>query len=627
MNKRVVLLRDVFCKPFKKQITQLFLIGAIGLIPVSAFAQAYQVTMKKSNAPLSSVIAELEKDSGYTFFYNDDQINLNKKISIDVTDASLETVLNQLFRNTDYSYRIVNNQIVISKTSGSSRNTMGGNTSLQQKSVTVKGIVKDTHGEPVIGASVVEAGTTNGTVTDFDGNFVLTLSGRDKHMLISYIGYATKKITLKEGQTSLNVILEEDSELLDEVVVVGYGTQKKVNLTGAVAAISSEDIKDRVQTNVLAAVQGTVPGVTVISRPGQTPSINFRGRGNLGTSSPLYVIDGIISSSGLDGINPSDIQSMEILKDASSTAIYGSRGSNGVILITTKQGSEGKAQVTFDASVGLSTVRKQYDLLNAYEYATALNDIRGSSTISAEDLEAYKNGTKGINWTDLLTRTGITQDYRLAISGGNEKVKYLISGNVLDQEAITIMSDYKRYGIRANIDSEVKPWLTISAKLNASSLHKHNEGGANWLHVTNFSPTMELKDPETGVYNTDPYNMIGSSPYGEMIVNNSDSYSYNLNANLTLLFKIMKGLTLSVQGGYDYDNSPSYSFRSKLDSPGAINSASNTNALHNYWQNTNNLTWQKQFGDHSFTAMGVWRMGNKSFVGLTTKGNRFQSEQ
>jgi len=338
------------------------------------------------------------------------------------------------------------------------------------------------------------------------------------------------------------------------------------------------------------------------------------------------VIDGIISSSGLDGINPSDIQSMEILKDASSTAIYGSRGSNGVILITTKQGSEGKAQVTFDASVGLSTVRKQYDLLNAYEYATALNDIRGSSTISAEDLEAYKNGTKGINWTDLLTRTGITQDYRLAISGGNEKVKYLISGNVLDQEAITIMSDYKRYGIRANIDSEVKPWLTISAKLNASSLHKHNEGGANWLHVTNFSPTMELKDPETGVYNTDPYNMVGSNPYGEIVVNDSDSYSYNLNANLTLLFKIMKGLTLSVQGGYDYDNSPSYSFRSKLDSPGAINSASNTSALHNYWQNTNNLTWQKQFGDHSFTAMAVWEISRSWDSQLKGTGSNLNNE-
>lgn len=361
--------------------------------------------------------------------------------------------------------------------------------------------------------------------------------------------------------------------------------------------------------------------------PGASMKVRVRGTTSINKSSdPLYVIDGIISSSGLDGINPSDIQSMEILKDASSTAIYGSRGSNGVILITTKQGSEGKAQVTFDASVGLSTVRKQYDLLNAYEYATALNDIRGSSTISAEDLEAYKNGTKGINWTDLLTRTGITQDYRLAISGGNEKVKYLISGNVLDQEAITIMSDYKRYGIRANIDSEVKPWLTISAKLNASSLHKHNEGGANWLHVTNFSPIMELKDPETGVYNTDPYNMIGSSPYGEMIVNNSDSYSYNLNANLTLLFKIMKGLTLSVQGGYDYDNSPSYSFRSKLDSPGAINSASNTNALHNYWQNTNNLTWQKQFGDHSFTAMGVWEISRSWDSQLKGTGSNLNNE-
>ena len=361
--------------------------------------------------------------------------------------------------------------------------------------------------------------------------------------------------------------------------------------------------------------------------PGASMKVRVRGTTSINKSSdPLYVIDGIISSSGLDGINPSDIQSMEILKDASSTAIYGSRGSNGVILITTKQGSEGKAQVTFDASVGLSTVRKQYDLLNAYEYATALNDIRGSSTISAEDLEAYKNGTKGINWTDLLTRTGITQDYRLAISGGNEKVKYLISGNVLDQEAITIMSDYKRYGIRANIDSEVKPWLTISAKLNASSLHKHNEGGANWLHVTNFSPTMELKDPGTGVYNTDPYNMIGSSPYGEMIVNNSDSYSYNLNANLTLLFKIMKGLTLSVQGGYDYDNSPSYSFRSKLDSPGAINSASNTSALHNYWQNTNNLTWQKQFGDHSFTAMAVWEISRSWDSQLKGTGSNLNNE-
>lgn len=493
---------------------------------------------------------------------------------------------------------------------------------------TIKGVINDEQGETIIGASVIIKGEDTGTTSDMDGRFTLE-APEGAILVISYIGYHTQEVKVRK-RSLLRVVLKEDNQLLDEVVVVGYGTVKKSDLTGAVSGVSNRQYKNQPVQRVENILQGRTPGVEVTATsgmPGASMKVRVRGTTSINKSSdPLYVIDGIISSSGLGGINPSDIQSMEILKDASSTAIYGSRGSNGVILITTKQGSEGKAQVTFDASVGLSTVRKQYDLLNAYEYATALNDIRGSSTISAEDLEAYKNGTKGINWTDLLTRTGITQDYRLAISGGNEKVKYLISGNVLDQEAITIMSDYKRYGIRANIDSEVKPWLTISAKLNASSLHKHNEGGANWLHVTNFSPTMELKDPETGVYNTDPYNMIGSSPYGEMIVNNSDSYSYNLNANLTLLFKIMKGLTLSVQGGYDYDNSPSYSFRSKLDSPGAINSASNTSALHNYWQNTNNLTWQKQFGDHSFTAMAVWEISRSWDSQLKGTGSNLNNE-
>ena len=493
---------------------------------------------------------------------------------------------------------------------------------------TIKGVINDEQGETIIGASVIIKGEDTGTTSDMDGRFTLE-APEGAILVISYIGYHTQEVKVRK-RSLLRVVLKEDNQLLDEVVVVGYGTVKKSDLTGAVSGVSNRQYKNQPVQRVENILQGRTPGVEVTATsgmPGASMKVRVRGTTSINKSSdPLYVIDGIISSSGLDGINPSDIQSMEILKDASSTAIYGSRGSNGVILITTKQGSEGKAQVTFDASIGLSTVRKQIDMLNAYEYAAALNDIRGSSTISAEDLEAYKNGTKGINWTDLLTRTGITQDYRLAISGGNEKVKYLISGNVLDQEAITIMSDYKRYGIRANIDSEVKPWLTISAKLNASSLHKHNEGGANWLHVTNFSPTMELKDPETGVYNTDPYNMIGSSPYGEMIVNNSDSYSYNLNANLTLLFKIMKGLTLSVQGGYDYDNSPSYSFRSKLDSPGAINSASNTNALHNYWQNTNNLTWQKQFGDHSFTAMGVWEISRSWDSQLKGTGSNLNNE-
>ena len=484
---------------------------------------------------------------------------------------------------------------------------------------TIKGIIYDEQGETIIGASVLIKGEeTTGTTSDMDGKFTLSVP-QGSTLVISYIGYHPQEIKIRK-RTALHVILKEDNQLLEEVVVVGYGTVKKSDLTGSVSGVSTRQFKNQPVKRVENILQGRTPGVEVTATsgvPGAGMKVRVRGTTSINKSSdPLYVIDGIISSSGLDGINPSDIQSMEVLKDASSTAIYGSRGSNGVILITTKGGSEGKASITFDASVGLSTVRKQYDLLNAYEYATALNDIRGSSTISAEDLEAYKNGTKGINWADLITHTGITQDYRLSISGGNAKVKYLISGNMLDQEAVTIRTDYKRYGIRANIDADVKPWLTISAKMNASSLHKHNDG-ANWFHITNFSPTMEMKDPETGIYNRDPYNIAnGSNPYGELMVNYSDSYSYNLNANLTLLFKIMKGLTFSVQGGYDYDHSPSYSFKSKLEAPGAINSMNNTSNMHNYWQNTNNLTWQRQFGDHNVTAMAVWEISRSWDTGL-----------
>ncbi|MDE6822134.1 MAG: TonB-dependent receptor [Bacteroides acidifaciens] len=492
----------------------------------------------------------------------------------------------------------------------------------------IKGIIYDEQGETIIGASVFIKGEETGTTSDMDGKFTLE-APLGATLVISYIGYHPQEIKVRK-RTTLNIILKEDNQLLDEVVVVGYGTVKKSDLTGSVSGVSTRQFKNQPVKRVENILQGRTPGVEVTATsgvPGAGMKVRVRGTTSINKSSdPLYVIDGIISSSGLDGINPSDIQSMEVLKDASSTAIYGSRGSNGVILITTKGGTEGKASITFDASVGLSTVRKQYDLLNAYEYATALNDIRGSSTIPAGDLEAYKNGTKGINWTDLITHTGVTQDYRLSISGGNAKVKYLVSGNVLDQEAVTIGTDYKRYGIRANIDADVKPWLTISAKMNASSLHKHNNG-ANWFHITNFSPTMEMKDAETGVYNRDPYNIAnGSNPYGELMVNYSDSYSYNLNANLTLLFKIMKGLTLSVQGGYDYDHSPSYSFKSKLEAPGAINSMSNTSNTHNYWQNTNNLTWQRQFGDHSVTAMAVWEISRSWDTGLQATGSNLNNE-
>lgn len=417
--------------------------------------------------------------------------------------------------------------------------------------------------------------------------------------------------------------------MLDEVVVVGYGTVKKSDLTGSVSTVGKRSFESQPVKSVSQILQGRTPGVEVTTSsgmPGAGARVRVRGTTSINKSSdPLYVIDGIISTSGLDGLNPQDIQSMEVLKDASSTAIYGSRGANGVILVTTRNGETGRPRIHFDAKIGLSQVRKDYDLLNAYEYAQALNDIRGEGTISSTDMAAYQNGSKGIDWVDLMTRTALSQDYSLGISGGSEKVKYLLSGNVLDQEAVTINSKYKRYGFRANVDADVRPWLTVSAKLSTAIIHQEN-GAPNWFQVINYSPTMELRNPETGIYNTDPYNIGGTNPYALLTENYSDSYSYNVNANLSLLFKLTKGLTFTVQGGYDYDHSPSYSFSSKLVAPGAINSMNNTSNLHRYWQNTNNLTYRGEFGDHTLAATAVWEISRTFDTGLQAGGSNLNNE-
>ena len=487
----------------------------------------------------------------------------------------------------------------------------------------VEGMVSDEYGEPIIGATIsLKDNPETGVVTDINGKFSLEVPPRSV-LVIAYLGYTTQEIRVSRKISTYNIVMREDNKVLDEVVVVGYGTVKKSDLTGSISTVGKRSFEGQPVKNVSQILQGRISGVEVTNSsgmPGAGAKVRIRGTTSINKSSdPLYVIDGIISSSGLDGLNPLDIQSMEVLKDASSTAIYGSRGANGVILVTTRSGEEGRARVTFDAKIGLAAVRKDYDLLNAYEYALALNDVRGPQTISAEDLEAYKNGTKGIDWIDLMTQTAITQDYNIGITGGTDKVKFLLSGNVLDQEAVTINSKYKRYGFRANVNADLRSWLSVSARLNTAIIHQEN-GAPSWTQVLNFSPTVEMRDPNTGIYNSDPYNILGNNPYGTIMENYSDSYSYNVNANLSLLFKIAKGLTFSIQGGYDYDHSPSYSFTSNLIAPGAQSKVSNSSTLHRYWQNTNNLSYQREFNGHSLAANAVWEISNTIDTGLTGNG-------
>ncbi len=499
-----------------------------------------------------------------------------------------------------------------------------------QEQVRINGAVKDEAGEPIVGATVfVKENSVIGAVVDEQGRYTLTVPVGTT-LNASFLGFETLERKVVKGILHYDFILKEESHKLDEVIVIGYGEVKKSDLTGSVSTVGARNFGDQPVKSVSDILQGRSSGVevtTVSGMPGASAKVRIRGTTSINKSSdPLYVIDGIISSSGLDGLNPQDIQSMEILKDASSTAVYGSRGANGVVLVTTKGGEQGRARVWLDTKVGVSDVRKNYNLLNPYEYALALNDIKGAGMVSDDDLEAYRTGEKGINWVDLMTRTAITQNYNLGISGGAKRVRYLISGNMLDQEAVTINSKYMRYGVRANIDADVRRWLSVSMKLNGSILHQKN-GAPNWFHVLNFSPTMELRDPVTGIYNNDPYNIgTGYNPYGVMTENYSDSYSYNLNANARLLFKIAKGLTLSVQGGYDYDHAPSYAFSSSKLAPGATSSMSNASAMHRYWQNTNNLAYSGTFNGHTISANAVWEMSGVVDTALSISGSGLSNE-
>ena len=284
---------------------------------------------------------------------------------------------------------------------------------------TVQGIVLDRSGSPIVGVTIIEKGTTNGVTSDIEGKFSLQVAP-DATLTFSYLGYIEEEAMVK-GQDFLKVTMREDTETLDEVVVIGYGTAKRSNLTGAVSSVTSEQFRAQPVKKASEILQGRMAGVQASSytggQLGQDANIRVRGVSSINFGNdPLWVVDGVI---GATVTNPADIASIEVLKDASSTAIYGSRGANGVILVTTKRGAAGKPQIQISSEIGISNIPKRYDLMNPYEYAQALETMT-DTRFSAADMEAYKNGTKGVDYQDLMLQTGISQDYILSISGGSK---------------------------------------------------------------------------------------------------------------------------------------------------------------------------------------------------------------
>ena len=490
----------------KRQLFCALVACAVCAIPVNA--QSGTISLNKSNVSMHTIMQEVEGQSDYTFFYNDNQIKLDKKVSVKAQNATIEQVLAQMFKNSGYTYKIVNNQIIVSKANA----VAAVEKQQQQQAKKVTGCVKDALGEPIIGASVVEKGApTNGTITDFDGNFTLTVSGNE--LQISYIGYLPQVVKVQSGVTSYNVTLKEDTKTLDEVVVIGYGTQKKVNLTGAVASVSTDDIKDRVQTNVLSAVQGTVPGVTIISRPGSTPSINFRGRGNLGTSEPLYVIDGAIADATVfSNLDPNTIESISFLKDAASSAIYGSRAAYGVVLVTTKGGKAEKMNVAYSGYVGVKTPTYLPDVLDSWDYATLLNEAKYNANPSGGKNQAYTNEEIGwfrdgsnpdyypnTNWADLvLDKHVLTTQHSLNFSGGSEKVRFFSSvGYVFNDNFMPGVTD-DRYNLNLNLQSDVTKWLTLKTGVKYIRNSSDTKNGTPWIANFVLVPSIMVAQQSNG---------------------------------------------------------------------------------------------------------------------------------
>lgn len=480
----------------------------------------------------------------------------------------------------------------------------------QQQSISVTGTVVDQNGEPLKGVNVIEKGTTNGTMTDMDGRFTLSVPG-NATLQISYIGYTTEEVVVN-NQTKLNITLKEDSQNLDELVVVGYGVVRKADLAGSVAVLDSKSFKDQPIVQVSDALQGRVSGVQVQNSgvPGGTVKIRVRGSGSINRSNdPLYVIDGIVRESGLTGLNPEDIRSMQVLKDASSTAIYGSRGANGVVLITTKTGKANTREITLDAKVGIGTVAKRYETLSPYEFANLYNTYR-PNTFTHEQLSAFQNGTAGTDWQDQIYQTGITQDYKLTFSGGSDKIQYLVSGNYVGQDGVVIENKNERFQARANITSQVTDWLHVTADVNASHNIRHSgdfsAGKGNIVNVAmNYSPVLGILN-EDGSYTRDPYSALTqNNPVGMLKEQTGETITDIVNARMDLKFDILPGLTFTTSNGIDYNDLKSYSFSTKKVT-NSNNSMGNNDTYRMTLQTTNNLTYTNKWGDHALTATAVY---------------------
>ena len=633
-DQKRLLLKDLYYISQKMKIIILLLTLGVTSAFSSTYSQETLLSLDVNKQTIKEVMGEIEKKSEYVFFFSDDINNtLKRKVDVHAKSKTLPTILDDLFAGTDLIYIINDRQVSIRKSS----NVTNPVVTKVQQSKTITGTVVDQTNDPMVGVNITLKGTTTGTSTDIDGNFTLAYSQSDPILVISYIGFKNHEIRIG-NQTHFNIVLLEDEQSLDEIVVVGYGTVKKRDLTGSVASVSAEKIAETPATNAAQAMQGRIAGILISntsSRPGESPSVLIRGKRSIsGGSDPLYVVDGIAITGGLNEISPADIESIDVLKDASATAIYGARGSNGVIMITTKKGREGKTSVEYNGYAGFKTVLNELRFMDGGEFAETVREAYRANNKYASDTPSWEldqqiptfrndpytlesihmgydaNGNydpskvrADSKWWDAIKRNGMTTNHQLSIRGGTKTTQYNISGTYYKDEGIMKDEEYSRFSFRTNLDHQVNNYIRVGA--NSQFAHSVQERGGDLFSAWRTIPVGRLYD-ENGVVLK---NVSGTDDqYGNPMTKlepGAISKPYKVNNFMGSYYAEIKlpveGLRFRTNLGISYRTYQDYDFQAAITRGSqTMNYIKNAtgNQFSYLWENL--LYYDKTVGDHNF---------------------------
>jgi len=606
---------------------------AITLVHTTAavYSQTARLTLMGKNIPLAEVFRQIEEQSEFSFFYNVRQVDLDKRVDVNFENQLVEKILGEVLSETNLTYSVNNRLIVIHQKDFTEKIPI----ELQQPQNMVGGKVTDERGNPLPGVTVAVKGKMQGTVTDANGNYSLSNIQPDAVLVFSFVGMKTQEI-MPKGKTTLHVKMVEEVLGIEEVVAVGYGTMKKSDLTGSVTSVASKELTVYPTQNAIQALQGMASGVQITSRngaPGSGYNISIRGKTSINASSdPLIVVDGFAEAN----MPPAeDIESIEILKDASSTAIYGSRGANGVILVTTKNGKSGKFQIDFISSLSLQKEINRLDVLNATEYATYVNEI---------DPGYYNTPSSygvGTNWQDVIYRTGQLQNYQLSVSGGSDKITYYLSGNYYDQKGIIINSGYSKFSFTSNIKAQVFDWVHVGA--NVFSQHadldgvNSQTGGYYQPSVPDlaykFMPTVGIYK-EDGTYTITDRGIRADNPYANAVEYTQENISDITQGNFFAELDLLKGLKFKTMFGVNSTSGRSGKYiSSKTERGGSVSGEANLGYYkHIDIASENYFTYQTSFNVvHNLTAMAGYsyqtfhneEMGVETATNFTTDGFLF----